>query len=355
MLSTGQAVIQSKKVKDAEKADKVSTMSVEALQDQAPPQGSAEFYKNQYVYQKSQAVNKYSKDISTEEQQQLDAIVSDLEQVAPESYEYHYVKYLNSEKDAESFKHLQKAYAIYPNNVELYDDFISYYELTDNDQGKLQFCKKLYESNTISEGIMDYNYNVLMSLEKDAILFTNGSDDTYPAWIWQEIKNVRKDVTILNLDLIQNELYQKEKLKELNIYPIKNTEPVSIVKEVVKNNPGRPINIGLTVNPKALKDLKKKLYLTGLVLKYSETPIDNVTNIKNNWEYSFKKESLRSSVKHSTTKKLNNNYILPLLVLSKHYKTLGKNTESKSTEDLAIKLAKEGGKEKLVKQYLSKK
>ena len=55
---------------------------------------------------------------------------------------------------------------------------------------------------------------------------------------------------------------KKVKLKSLNIYPIKRIEPVGIVKEVVKNNSNRPINVALTINPKAMIDLKAKLYLT---------------------------------------------------------------------------------------------
>ena len=38
--------------------------------------------------------------------------------------------------------------------------------------------------------------------------FTNGKEDTYPSWIQQEVKNIRKDVTILNIDLLHNQQYR---------------------------------------------------------------------------------------------------------------------------------------------------
>jgi len=351
-IFVGQAVDVSKAKKETEAT---KTESSDLLDTDQFSIQSADNYKKSYIALKRNAVNKYSKEISSEEQKNLNAIVTDLESMHSESYEYHYIAYLNSNQDPQAFHHLEKAYEIYPNNVELYDDFIAHYELTNNRQGKNQFCKKLAESNTIAQGIMDYNYNVLMSLEPNAILFTNGADDTYPLWIWQEIHNKRTDVTVLNLDLIQNLEYQKVKLKSLNIYPIKSKEPVEIVKEVVKNNSNRPINIALTINPKALIDLKSKLYLTGLVLKYSEKEIDNVTMLQNNWEFSFNTESLNKTVTNTTTKKMNNNYILPLLVLSGYYSDNGKTSEAKSSETLALKLASEGGKEMEVKKYIEAK
>jgi hypothetical protein len=352
IVSQGVDVSKAKKDTEAVAAKSKSSGLVDA--NQFPVQ-SADDFKKSYIDLKRKSINKYSKEISSEEQKQLNSIVNDLESMYAESYEYHYVAYLNSNQDPQAFHHLEKAYEIYPNNVELYDDFVAHYELTNNRQGKNQFCKKLAESNTIAQGVMDYNYNVLMSLEPNAILFTNGSDDTYPLWIWQEIHNKRTDVTILNLDLIQNLEYQKVKLKSLNIYPIKSIEPVGIVSEVVKNNSNRPINVALTINPKAMIDLKSKLYLTGLVLKYSEKAIDNVTMLKNNWEFSFDIESLNEPVTNTTTKKINNNYILPLLVLNGYYSDNGKISDAKSFETLALKLAIEGGKEMEVKEYIEAK
>ena len=86
--------------------------------------------------------------------------------------------------------------------------------------GKIDSAKWAFETGKADGGffpaIMEYNKNIMASCKPNTVLFTNGDNDTYPMWFLQFIDGYRKDITVINLSLLNVPWYIKQ-LK--NNYP----------------------------------------------------------------------------------------------------------------------------------------
>lgn len=295
---------------------------------------------------------------------QLEEVITNMEKAIPNSYEFNFCKWQYGGNDMSYYPYLEKAIKIDPNRTEHIDYMINIGELERDMKQRDEYALKKQQTNDMSVGMIYYNYNVIIGLEKNAILLTAGDNDTYPAWALQA-KGIRKDVTILNYHLLHITDYREKVFKELGIPNVTlNSEEEfdffnkELLQHLSKNSKNYPVYLSLTSAAcnKYLNVIEQNLYLTGLAYIYKTNSFDNIAILKRNFEklyaLDYIDKDFYDEIAKGRIKEINRNYIIPMLKLYGHYKNSDDIQKQQWIKEKLIFISKDTEDEETVLKYL---
>jgi hypothetical protein len=131
--------------------------------------------------------------------------------------------------DMQYYSFLEKAVAIDPERKDHIDYMINIGEMERNLKQRNEYSLKKIKTGQMSPGLLYYNYNTIIGLEKNAILLTSGDNDTYPVWALQA-KGIRTDIKVINQYLVHIKEYREKIFAELGIANVETEDESSTKK-----------------------------------------------------------------------------------------------------------------------------
>jgi hypothetical protein len=265
--------------------------------------------KESYFEKRASFEQRSTKAISSANQLELDRIVTILAENAPNSYEYHLVKYVNGNFDASLAIHLLEAYKLKPNSTEVLREMFGYYAMM-NDQTKTKEIASVLK-NQYTTAEFAY-YESLFSTSTGTFYLFSGESDAYPALVLQSLGKIRSNATIINLDFLQNDAYRKRIQSQVGGLNMKFLGNEAAFVSAMINAKSSTFCVSTTVSQNYLGSLVSSMTITGLV--YQKDAQDQKARLQKFWNQvqpTF--ESLILS--GSSGNALYGNYLPPLLTL----------------------------------------
>ncbi|MEM8584071.1 MAG: SUMF1/EgtB/PvdO family nonheme iron enzyme [Bacteroidota bacterium] len=243
----------------------------------------------------------------------------------PEGFYLNYLHCARIFGSEEGWPYLLKAHAAEPERYEAYPALITYYTLIGQIEKRSELLVKMHRAEPIPAGVMDYNYNQLVGCPEGAILLTVGDADTYPSWLLQTGFGFRSDIEVLNLSLLlMDEAHRRRTLTRLGLEvetSASEMSAVDLIRALVSED--RALMLAVSGRPYYQELASERMFLTGLTFQYSDSPIDNLSLLHENYTQNWRTETvfnpLSSDAGQQVADELGQNYLPALLELRQYH------------------------------------
>lgn len=323
-------------------------------------------WENLYAAARMAKITSPSEDLLSDWANKMDEVIKNVEKNIPKTYEYYHLKCWHSsiwgsskEKVDEIIGWTKKAYEMDPDRTEIYPDLMNAYMITGDKSGIATIGKKWLASGDLSPNLLANTYNMLMSVAENGVLLTAGDNDTYPALILQQAKNIRPDITIINIFCAYgSNNYRKIQFAEKNLIPpseVKNEQ--EIVSNIINQIEDQPLYFAYGDYINQMDSLQNKSYTVGLAFKYHDGPYNNISAIIRNFEQHFLLDQLVFNLYPEKfpeqVKRQNLTYLPALMQLYQHYQTIENTNKTNQIRSIIEHIVENTSQEETVIKLLN--
>lgn len=260
---------------------------------------------------------------TTEQQQIMNKQVKDLEQMAPNSFDYNLMYYSSGNYDVSREPKLKLAEKMQSENPDVIK-FCAANAIVKGDTLEAKtYLKKMEEKQLIQPETISYTADVVISSTSNSTIITHGFNDSYGAYLNQFNQNFAPSTTVVSLDFLQSESYRnvlKNKGYEL---PKQVIVDVSFLKSFCELNQEKNIALSMTIPREYFEPIKDNIYVSGLIFEYRSTNSKpSFQKLESLWNQNLNKKVITEFIS-PLSNSYGLNYLPMLIYLEDYYNSSG--------------------------------
>lgn len=248
--------------------------------------------------------------LSPTDKTELGHIAGSIAATAPGSFEAHLAGYYMAYPAAVAFQDLNAAYQLAPDRDELLAPMLTKAQLEGDAAGLRNWSGEMLRRNAIAAPLQAAASDLLLSVEANGILFTNGDMDGQPAVVRQVQRKEKPTVLIVDQRLLTDRPYRERIWQQAGAKgPVPSAGPVFAQSLLTATT--RPLYFALSLNRAWLNTFQGQLHAVGAAFRVGPANGADATALARNW--AAMKKPLDAGP-------LSRNYLLPGAMLLAQYK-----------------------------------
>ncbi len=288
-----------------------------------------------------------------EQQVEMNTAIDYYKLNAPESFEYHYFTYIAGNYNLDLIMHLEKAKELKPTNSDVIVQMAAYHTIISDTNASSKELSQLVQMGKIEADVLTYDNALLNSVSTNGVLLTHGFDDAFGSFYLQQNNNVRNDVKIVSLDLMQSKVYRDSLQKDGFQMPNSQVVDVQFFQDFCAQNQSKNLNLSLTFPKPYLQPQINQLEVQGLVYVFKDPSKNMASENQKIWK-TFSLSKSFENVNTEKGKQLTANYLPMLFYLRDLYEKQNKKNEIPPIDKAIEKIGIQTNKLKQIQTILGK-
>lgn len=280
---------------------------------------------------------------STEQQKIMNKQVKDLEEIAPNSFDYNLMYYSSGNYDVSRESELIKAEEQQPENTDVIKFRAADAIVKGDTIEAISYLKKLEEKQVIQPETVSYTQDVIISSGTNSTIVTHGFNDSYGTYFNQFNQNLAPNTTVISLDFMQSESYRNVLKKKGYELPKQKTVDVPFLKTFCELNQQKNIALSMTIPKEYFEPIKDNIFVSGLIFEYKpKLSQQSYQKLESLWNQKLNKKVINQFIS-PLSNSYSLNYLPMLIYLEEYYQNLGDKTKTMEIKSDIDRVKKKAG------------